>query len=88
MKLPQHLDRQLLGLDRTRSLQFWQDKGVRLPDGSAVPFEGVYQASIIQPDGPGTPAFIVYDNYRVIMKWNKSNYFATSVGLLSDRLKG
>jgi membrane-bound lytic murein transglycosylase B len=29
---------------------------------------------------------MVYGNYRVIMKWNKSTYFATSVGLLADQI--
>ena len=62
--------------------------GVRLANGKSVPFEGTYEASVIQPDGAGTSAFIIYDNYRVILKWNKSNYFATSVGLLSDKIKG
>lgn len=85
--VPAGLDRNLVSLDVTRKLQFWHDKGVRLKDGrSSVPFEGAYYASIVQPGGPGTRAFLVYDNYRVIMKWNKSQYFATSVGLLSDRI--
>lgn len=87
--LPAGFDRSLLGLEMERKLQFWHDKGVRLADGkSSIPFEGEYQASIIQPDGAGTAAFIVYDNYRVIMKWNKSTYFATAVGTLSDKIKG
>jgi membrane-bound lytic murein transglycosylase B len=39
---------------------------------------------------PGTPeegGFLVTDNFNVIMKWNRSRYFATSVGLLSDQLQ-
>ncbi len=89
VELPAHFDPGLLGVNNSYSLQFWHDKGVRLPDGkTSVPFEGEYQASIVQPGGAGTPAFIVYDNYRVIMKWNKSSYFATAVGLLSDGIKG
>lgn len=86
--VPANIDRSLLGLDTQQTLQFWHDRGIRQPDGKSLPFEGAYHVSIIQPGGAGTSAFAVYDNYRVIMKWNKSNYFATSVGLLSDRLKG
>jgi membrane-bound lytic murein transglycosylase B len=89
VSLPAHFDPGLLGVNNSYTLQFWHDKGVRLPDGkSSVPFEGEYQASVVQPGGAGTPAFIVYDNYRVIMKWNKSSYFATAVGLLADSIKG
>jgi membrane-bound lytic murein transglycosylase B len=86
--VPNNIDTKLLGVDQRYTLQFWHEKGVRMPDGKSVPFEGAYQASVIQPGGPGTSAFIVYDNYQVILKWNRSSYFATSVGLLSDRLKG
>lgn len=32
-------------------------------------------------------AFIVYDNYKVILKWNRSSYFGTAVGLLSDHIR-
>ncbi len=87
VKLPAGFNRALIGINTENSLQFWHDQGVRLPGGGAVPFEGAYQASIVQPGGVGTQAFIVYDNYRVIMQWNKSTYFATAVGLLSDSLK-
>lgn len=86
VRLPAGMDRGLLGVNNVYTLQSWHDKGVRLPGGAAVPFEGEYQASIVQPGGPGTQAYMVYDNYRVIMKWNKSTYFATAVGLLADSL--
>ncbi|MDD9900080.1 MAG: lytic murein transglycosylase [Alphaproteobacteria bacterium] len=86
--LPKNFDKSLLGTDSKHTLQFWHDKGVRLLNGRSVPFEGAYQASVIQPDGPGTQAYIVYDNYCVIMKWNRSTYFATAVGLLADSIKG
>ena len=41
-------------------------------------------ASIVAPDGVGGRAFLVYDNFRTIMKWNKSTYFAAAVGILAD----
>jgi membrane-bound lytic murein transglycosylase B len=86
IRLPANIDRQLLGVNTVETLQSWHDKGIRLPNGAAVPFEGEYQASIVQPGGPGTQAYIVYDNYRVLMQWNKSTFFATAVGLLADSL--
>jgi len=45
-------------------------------------------ASVLLPDGPGGPAFLVYQNFRVIRRWNPSNYFALAVGLLADRVAG
>jgi membrane-bound lytic murein transglycosylase B len=86
--LPENFDRSLVGLDVKRKLDFWHDAGVRMANGGgSIPFEGTFEGSVIQPDGPGTAAYIVYDNYRVILKWNRSTYFATAVGLLADRAK-
>ena len=43
-------------------------------------------ASLFQPDGPGTPAYLLTGNYRVILQYNCSNYYAMSVGLLADEI--
>ncbi|MDY0008695.1 MAG: lytic murein transglycosylase [Bdellovibrionales bacterium] len=88
VSIPDDIDRNLLGVNNKYSLQYWHDRGVRLPDGkTTVPFEGQAQASIVQPSGPGTSAYMVYENFQVILKWNRSSYFATSVLLLSERLR-
>lgn len=43
-------------------------------------------ASLFQPDGPGSPAYLLTGNYRVILQYNCSNYYAMSVGLLADEI--
>ena len=43
-------------------------------------------AALFQPDGPGTPAWLLTGNYRVILQYNCSNYYALSVGLLADEI--
>lgn len=43
-------------------------------------------ASLFQPDGPGTPAWLLTSNYRAILEYNCSNYYAMSVGLLADEI--
>ncbi len=42
--------------------------------------------SLFQPDGPGAPAWLLTSNYRVILEYNCSNYYAMSVGLLADEI--
>jgi len=44
-------------------------------------------ASFFQPDGIGRPAWLLTTNYRVILEYNCSNYYAMSVGLLADEVK-
>jgi membrane-bound lytic murein transglycosylase B len=43
-------------------------------------------ASLIEPDGRGNSAFLLTGNYRVILNYNCSNYYAMSVGLLADEI--
>ena len=43
-------------------------------------------AALIEPDGQGKTAFLLTGNYRVILQYNCSNYYALSVGLLSDEI--
>jgi len=43
-------------------------------------------AVLFQPDGQGTPAWLLTENYRVILDYNCSNFYALSVGLLADEI--
>lgn len=85
-QLPVGFDSKQASLKISKPLQIWQNIGIRTLDGSDLPLASM-KASIVLPDGEGGPAYLVYDNYRVIMKWNRSTYFATSVGLLADALE-
>jgi len=83
VQLPAGFDSNQASLKISKPLQVWQKIGIRKRDGSDLPLAPL-NASIVLPDGKGGPAYLIYDNYRVIMKWNRSTYFATSVGLLAD----
>lgn len=41
---------------------------------------------IVRPSGPNGPAYRTTDNFRVLLRWNQSDFFALAVGLLSDRI--
>lgn len=87
VRLPRGFDRSLLGLETERRLSEWQALGVRRADGRALPTRDL-PASLVQPGGDTGPVYAVYGNYRVLMRWNRSTYFATAVGVLSDRIGG
>jgi membrane-bound lytic murein transglycosylase B len=73
------------GLEHRAPLHRWADLGLKSLDGSALPRLEL-PASLLVPDGFAGPSFLVYDNFRVLMTWNRSTYFGLSVGLLSDSL--
>ena len=87
VRLPAGFDYTLTGTANPRSLRQWGDLGVRLADGSPLPAAAI-EGSILVPAGHRGPAFVVYDNFAVIMKWNRSESYALSVGLLADRIVG
>jgi lytic murein transglycosylase len=43
-------------------------------------------ASLLEPDGPGRTAYLLTTNYRTILDYNCSNFYALSVGLLADEV--
>jgi len=75
-----------IGLDHQHTLAEWSQMGVRSLGGHNLPDKPL-EASLIEPDGADGRSFLVYDNFRALMRWNRSTYFATSVGLLADRIK-
>ena len=43
-------------------------------------------ASLLEPDGPGATAYLLTANYRAILAYNCSNFYALAVGLLADEI--
>ena len=71
------------GLKVRRSLPAWHDLGVRCADGAPLPVVAL-DASLLRTDDGLGPAYLVYDNFRVLMAWNRSTYFGLTVGQLAD----
>ena len=87
VRLPDKFSSKLLGRKIKKGLNQWHELGVRKLSGKDLPKRNLI-SSIIRPEkGMIGPAFVVYHNYGVILKWNRSNYFATAVGTLSDKIK-
>lgn len=82
--LPEGFDMRYAGLETREPTAVWLGLGVRGGDGRALP--AARTASLVLPDGEGGPAYLVFDNFRTIMRWNKSTYFAAAVGTLADRM--
>jgi membrane-bound lytic murein transglycosylase B len=87
VRLPSGFDTSLQGLKVKKPIADWAALGVTLHDGAPLPGKTL-QASLIMPGGKGGPAYLVYKNYRVILKWNRSHYFAMAIGRLADQIIG
>ncbi|WP_235062880.1 lytic murein transglycosylase [Paramagnetospirillum caucaseum] len=85
VRLPADFPRALLGADTRKSVREWAALGVKAADGKALPAREL-SASIVLAEGTKGPAFLVYDNFRTTMKWNRSTFFALAAGHLADRI--
>jgi membrane-bound lytic murein transglycosylase B len=73
-------------ISKRLKIKNWKKKGVVNFDGSDL--ETNFKAALILPDGkPNTPAFLVFENYEKILKWNRSLRFGISVCTLANMIK-
>lgn len=68
-----------------KTMAEWRALGV-VPTTRAWPADSV-QATLIEPDGVGKGGYLLTGNYRVILDYNCSNFYALSVGLLADEVE-
>ncbi len=85
--LADDFDYALAGLEQRRPLNEWDQAGVRRADGGRLPASDM-EGSVILPMGRDGPAFLVYNNFRILMRWNASVSYALAVAHLADRIDG
>ncbi|MEO5619953.1 MAG: lytic murein transglycosylase [Cypionkella sp.] len=81
--LPAGFDTGLAGRGKGRS--DWAALGVRGVNGALGNYGG---ASLLLPAGSRGPAFLLYHNFNVILRYNNAENYALGIGYLSDRLNG
>ena len=86
VKIPASINIKDTGLKQPqKTLAQWQALGVRKLDGSDLPTHDI-SAWLVLPDDKEGRAYLAYDNYATLMKWNRSNYFVAAVGTLADSI--
>lgn len=70
--------------DARRSLGEWMREGVTRADGRPFGRSDVIGAVLVPDHVPGGDAFIVYQNFNAIRRYNPSDFYALTVGLLAD----
>lgn len=84
--LPRGFDYAQASRDVKRLPSEWARAGVRGADGRAVPDHG--RASVLLPAGARGAAFLIFDNFAVIERYNAADAYVIGVGHLADRLGG
>lgn len=81
--LPKNFDMALEGKSIIKPVSEWQRMGVTSVKGGDLPRQDL-AASIIKPYGG--PAMLAFDNFKVIMRYNNSTYYAGSIGYMADKI--
>jgi membrane-bound lytic murein transglycosylase B len=85
VQLPEGFDAQLIGLDTKKPMAEWSRLGVTAADGKPLPASNV-SVSLVRPEPGKAATFLVTGNFRVIMHWNRSTFFALAAGHLADKI--
>ncbi|MHB1084535.1 MAG: lytic murein transglycosylase [Thiobacillus sp.] len=87
VRLPEHFDWRQARISHRLPVAEWTALGVTAADATALPtVEG--RAAIVLPQGWEGPAFMVFDNFNVVMRWNRSVSYALSVAQLAHQVAG
>lgn len=70
---------------QTQPLVAWKAAGVRNVSGAVLP-DGPMNATLQMPSGDTDNIYLTHGNYEVLLKWNRSRYFASAVCTLADRI--
>ena len=79
--LPWNFDYNLVGREHIRKIKYWKQSGIKTNLPADMSGEKAY---IVLPEGRRGNAYMVMQNFDVIMKWNRSVNYALAVGLLAD----
>jgi len=81
VKLPADFDQSVIDKNNLKLVSQWNKLGVRTLSGEPLPNQDLV-ASIVQPDGG--PTFLAFDNFRTLLTYNNSIYYAGTVGYMAD----
>jgi membrane-bound lytic murein transglycosylase B len=83
VKLPKHFDSSVINDKNSfKSVDQWRNLGVQFH--SSYRIDPTWQARIIYPDGG--PSMMIFNNFEVIMRWNRSTYYAGTIGYMADQV--
>ena len=85
IRVPPGFDASHTGRDDRRPLGTWSQLGVTRADGAALTRPDM-QGAVVMPDGGGGEAYMTYGNFGTIRRYNPSDLYALSVGLLASRI--
>lgn len=73
--------------NRKEPISRWAELGITKTNGTTVGQSDIL-SKLIVPAGHEGPAFLAYQNFHVILRWNNSEFYGIAVGQLANRILG
>ncbi len=87
VSLPWNFDYSEASRGNLKTVAEWSKLGVRTLKNNPLPIKGDMMAAVIVPEGRNEAAYLVLNNFRKIMVWNRSENYALAVGMLADYIQ-
>ena len=87
VELPEGFDLRRAGMNNIRQVSEWMALGVK-PARADLSLDPSLRSALVLPQGWQGPVFLVFNNFAVVMQWNRSVNYALSVAHLAERLLG
>jgi len=86
--VPQGFDYALADVDTKKPLAEWRSAGLSAAKGDLATMDPNMRGRVFLPAGARGPAFIVFQNFEAILKYNNSTAYGLAVAMLGDRIAG
>ncbi|MBR9859030.1 MAG: lytic murein transglycosylase, partial [Gammaproteobacteria bacterium] len=86
VSLPDGFDYSTADQGNLKPVAYWRSLGITTVNGQPLPDHG--EAAILIPAGAHGPAFAIFNNFKVIRRYNNATSYAMAVGHLGDKLAG
>lgn len=86
VRLPSGFDYSAADQNNMQPVSYWRSRGITTMAGQPLPDHG--EAAILVPAGARGPAFAIFNNFKVIRRYNNATSYAMGVGHLGDRIAG
>lgn len=86
--LPADFDFAAADKSNKRTIAYWASQGLTHADGTSLTDGADLNMTgwVIVPAGAKGPAFLVFNNFKAILRYNNSTHYALGIGLLADNI--
>ncbi|MEQ1929629.1 MAG: lytic murein transglycosylase, partial [Parvularculaceae bacterium] len=84
VKLPNGFDYGLADVDTKKAVAEWRSAGIESATSDLVDMDPNLRGRVFLPAGARGPAFIVFQNFEAILKYNNSTAYGLAVSMLAD----